>query len=121
MRAHNLPKPSSPPSAPRFALCADGRQEAVLFDKITSRIDKLAYGLSELVDPVLITQKVIGGVYPGVTTIELDTLAAETAASFTTRHPDYAILAARIVVSNLHKQTKKNFSGKSPPPARLLH
>ena len=82
-----------------------------MFDKITSRIDKLAYGLSaDHVDPVLITQKVIGGVYPGVTTVELDSLAAETAASFTTRHPDYSVLAARIVVSNLHKQTKKLFS-----------
>ena len=59
---------------------------------------------------ILITQKVISGVYPGVTTVELDTLAAETAASFTVKHPDYAVLAARISVSNLHKQTKKQFS-----------
>jgi ribonucleoside-diphosphate reductase subunit M1 len=50
--------------------------------------------------------------YPGVTTVELDTLAAETAAMMTTDHPDYAILAARIAVSNLHKETKKHFSGK---------
>jgi len=56
--------------------------------------------------------KVISGVYGGVTTTELDTLAAETAASMTTKHPDYAILAARIAVSNLHKETKKLFSGK---------
>lgn len=54
----------------------------------------------------------INGLYPGVTTIELDTLAAETAASMTTDHPDYAVLAARIAVSNLHKETKKQFSGK---------
>ena len=60
---------------------------------------------------VIITQKVIAGVYPGVTTSELDTLAAETAASLTSKHPDYAVLAARIAVSNLHKMTKKNFSG----------
>jgi ribonucleoside-diphosphate reductase subunit M1 len=60
---------------------------------------------------VVITQKVISGVYPGVTTAELDSLAAETAASLTTKHPDYAVLAARIAISNLHKQTKKNFSG----------
>ncbi len=59
-----------------------------------------------------ITVKVIGGIYNGVTTIELDTLAAETAATMTTKHPDYAILAARIAVSNLHKETKKLFSGK---------
>jgi ribonucleoside-diphosphate reductase subunit M1 len=57
--------------------------------------------------------KVIAGVYSGVTTVELDTLAAETAASLTTKHPDYATLAARIAVSNLHKETKKLFSGMS--------
>lgn len=59
-----------------------------------------------------ITLKVINGLYPGVTTVELDTLAAETAATMTIDHPDYAILAARIAVSNLHKETKKHFSGK---------
>lgn len=52
----------------------------------------------------------VGGIYKGVTTVELDNLAAEVAASMTTRHPDYAILAARIAISNLHKQTKKEFS-----------
>ncbi|KAI8988002.1 ribonucleoside-diphosphate reductase large chain [Mycotypha africana] len=62
------------------------------------------------VDPVAVTQKVISGVYPGVTTVELDNLAAETAAYMTTTHPDYAILAARIAISNLHKETKKVFS-----------
>ena len=60
-----------------------------------------------------ITLKVISGLYPGVTTVELDNLAAETAATMTTKHPDYAILAARIAVSNLHKETKKTFSGKT--------
>ena len=59
-----------------------------------------------------ITMKVINGVYPGVTTVELDTLAAETAATMTTKHPDYAVLAARIAVSNLHKETTKCFSGR---------
>eukprot|EP00054_Salpingoeca_dolichothecata_P030422 m.247532 g.247532 ORF g.247532 m.247532 type:complete len:783 (+) comp26657_c0_seq3:52-2400(+) len=94
-----------------YVIKRDGRKERVLFDKITSRVVKLSYGLNQdHVDPVAITQKVISGVYPGVTTVELDTLAAETAASFTTKHPDYAILAARIAVSNLHKQTKKTFS-----------
>ena len=58
-----------------------------------------------------ITLKVINGLYPGVSTVELDNLAAETAATMTTKHPDYAILAARIAVSNLHKETKKVFSG----------
>ncbi|XP_077402729.1 ribonucleoside-diphosphate reductase large subunit-like [Vanacampus margaritifer] len=89
----------------------DGRQEAVSFDKITSRIQKLCYGLnSDFVDPTGITMKVIQGLYNGVSTVELDTLAAETAATLTTKHPDYAILAARIAVSNLHKETKKVFS-----------
>ena len=130
-----------------------------MFDKITSRISKLCYGLNmDFVEPVSlflfslslfpslfplppslppflpsslslrlcvrshldtlsplkveVTQKVISGVYSGVTTVTLDTLAAETAASMTTKHPDYAILAARIAVSNLHKETKKMFSGK---------
>lgn len=81
------------------------------FDKITARVGKLCYGLdAEHVDPVEITKKVISGVYSGVTTVELDNLAAETAAYMTTRHPDYAILAARIAISNLHKETKKSFS-----------
>uniref|UniRef100_A0A2K5K1C7 Ribonucleoside-diphosphate reductase large subunit n=1 Tax=Colobus angolensis palliatus TaxID=336983 RepID=A0A2K5K1C7_COLAP len=89
----------------------DGRQERVMFDKITSRIQKLCYGLNmDFVDPAQITMKVIQGLYSGVTTVELDTLAAETAATLTTKHPDYAILAARIAVSNLHKETKKVFS-----------
>ncbi|KAI5853067.1 ribonucleotide reductase [Morchella snyderi] len=89
----------------------DGRKERVQFDKITARVSRLCYGLdSEHVDAATITQKVISGVYQGVTTVELDNLAAETAAYMTVTHPDYAILAARIAVSNLHKQTKKQFS-----------
>ncbi|XP_013405225.1 ribonucleoside-diphosphate reductase large subunit [Lingula anatina] len=88
-----------------------GREEKVHFDKITSRISKLCYGLNpDFVDPTAITLKVISGLYPGVTTVELDNLAAETAATMTVKHPDYAILAARIAVSNLHKETKKVFS-----------
>ncbi|KAF9066495.1 ribonucleotide reductase [Rhodocollybia butyracea] len=87
------------------------RKERIQFDKITSRIDKLCYGLDmNYVNPIEVTQKVVQGVYQGVTTVELDNLAAETAAYLTTKHPDYAILAARIAVSNLHKETKKNFS-----------
>ncbi|KAI0789820.1 ribonucleotide reductase [Abortiporus biennis] len=90
---------------------SDGRKEGVKFDKITARITKLCYGLDQKhVDPITITKKVIAGVYNGVTTVELDNLAAETAAYLTTVHPDYAILAARIAVSNLHKETKKSFS-----------
>lgn len=94
-----------------FVLKRDGRQEPVMFDKITSRIQKLCYGLNmDFIDPPAITLKVINGLYSGVTTVELDNLAAETAATMTTKHQDYAYLAARIAVSNLHKETKKSFS-----------
>ncbi len=88
----------------------DGRREPVMFDKITSRVRKLCYGLNELVDPVKVAMRVIEGLYDGVTTSELDNLAAEIAATMTVTHPDYAKLAARISVSNLHKNTKKSFS-----------
>ena len=88
----------------------DGRKEPIMFDKITARVRKLCYGLNELVDPVKISMRVIEGLYDGVTTSELDNLAAEVAATMTTSHPDYARLAARISVSNLHKNTKKTFS-----------
>jgi ribonucleoside-diphosphate reductase alpha chain len=93
-----------------FVLKRDGRKEAVKFDKITARIQKLCYGLDTLVDPTSVAMKVIEGIYEGVTTFELDNLAAEVAASLTVKHPDYAQLAARIAVSNLHKKTKKSFS-----------
>ncbi|MEL6813141.1 MAG: ribonucleoside-diphosphate reductase subunit alpha, partial [Bacteroidota bacterium] len=88
----------------------DGRKEPMMFDKITARVRKLCYGLNELVDPVKVAMRVIEGLYDGVTTSELDTLAAEIAATMTVSHPDYARLAARISVSNLHKNTKKSFS-----------
>lgn len=94
-----------------YVVKRDGRQEAVHFDKITARLKKLSYGLStEHCDPVLVAQKVCAGVYKGVTTSQLDELAAETAAGMTANHPDYASLAARIAVSNLHKNTLKSFS-----------
>ena len=88
----------------------DGRKEPIMFDKITARVRKLCYGLNELVDPLKISMRVIEGLYDGVTTSELDNLAAEVSATMTTSHPDYARLAARISVSNLHKNTKKSFS-----------
>ena len=88
----------------------NGNKESVKFDKITARVQKLAYSLSPLVDPIDVAKKVIEGLYDGVTTTELDNLAAETAASLTTKHPDYALLASRIAVSNLHKNTTKSFS-----------
>lgn len=81
-----------------------------MFDKITARIKKLCYSLNPLVDPVRVSMRVIEGLYDGVTTSELDNLAAEVSATMTTSHPDYATLAARISVSNLHKNTKKSFS-----------
>lgn len=100
----------------------DGRVESVHFDKITSRITKLAFGLdSKYVEPSLVAQKVIQGVYPGVTTCELDELAAQTAASFATTHPDYSILAARISVSNLQKSTTAVFSDLTEALHNYVH
>jgi len=105
-----------------FVIKRSGKRESVHFDKITSRITKLCYGLnSKHVDSVVIAQKVIQGVYPGVTTVELDELAAQTAASFATQHPDYSLLAARISVSNLHKQTEKKFSDVMKAFAQYVH
>lgn len=95
-----------------FVIKRNGTKETVKFDKITARIEKLCYGLNpSLVDPIDVAKKVIEGLFDGVTTSELDNLAAETAASLTTKHPDYALLASRIAVSNLHKNTTKSFSG----------
>ena len=94
-----------------FVIKRNGTKESVKFDKITARIEKLCYGLNpSLVDPIDVAKKVIEGLFDGVTTSELDNLAAETAASLTTKHPDYALLASRIAVSNLHKNTTKSFS-----------
>ncbi|EKB03970.1 ribonucleoside-diphosphate reductase, alpha subunit [Myroides odoratimimus CCUG 3837] len=93
-----------------YVIKRDGRREPVSFDKITDRIRILCYELNEFVDPVKVAMRVIEGLYDGVATSELDNLAAETAASMTVTHPDYALLAARIAVSNLHKNTKKVFS-----------
>ena len=88
-----------------------GKREDVSFDKITARVKKLCYGLNQkYVDPIEISKKVILGLYDGVSTTELDNLAAETAATMATQHPDYAMLASRIAVSNLHKNTNKSFS-----------
>ena len=88
-----------------------GKREDVSFDKITARIKKLCYGLNpKFVEPIEVAKMVVQGLYDGVSTTQLDNLAAEIAASLTSRHPDYAILAARIAVSNLHKNTDKSFS-----------
>jgi ribonucleoside-diphosphate reductase alpha chain len=93
-----------------YVVKRDGHKEPVMFDKITDRIKKLCYGLNDLVDPVKVAMRVIEGLYEGVSTSELDNLAAETAASMTISHPDYAQLAARIAISNLHSNTTKSFS-----------
>lgn len=89
----------------------DGRRESVRFDKITARIENLCYELDpKFIQPIEVAKKVIDGLYDGVTTTELDNLAAEVCASLTVKHPEYAILAARIAISNLHKTTSQSFS-----------
>ena len=93
-----------------YVVKRDGRKEPVKFDKITARIIKMCYGLDPLVSPEAVAMKVIEGIYDGVTTTDLDNLAAEVSAAKTIDHPDYALLASRIAVSNLHKETKKTFS-----------
>ena len=105
-----------------YVVKRDGRKETVSFDKITSRINKLCYGLDPAhVDAALISQKCVAGVFPGVTTVELDELAAQTAASLATKHPDFSVLAARISVSNLHKQTSKVFSDVIEVMHKYMH
>ena len=93
-----------------YVVKRDGKKEPVKFDKITARIIKMCYGLDPLVSPEAVAMKVIEGIYDGVSTSDLDNLAAEVAAAKTIDHPDYALLASRIAVSNLHKETKKTFS-----------
>ena len=94
-----------------YVLKRNGQRESVRFDKITTRLDKLCFGLdTRFVDPVQVTQKVVNSIHDGITTVELDNHAAETAASMATRHPDYAILAARIAISNLQKETSESFA-----------
>ncbi len=88
----------------------NGKREEVSFDKITARVKKLVYGLSDHVNPIKISMKVIEGLYDGVNTSDLDNLAAETSATMAAIHPDYALLASRVAISNLHKNTNKSFS-----------
>ena len=89
----------------------NGSKQDISFDKIIARIRKLCYGFnSSLISPERIAQKVISGMYDGVTTTELDCLAAEITAYSSTIHPDFSVLAARIAISNLHKNTEKSFS-----------
>ena len=89
----------------------DGSKEKVKLDKILSRVKKQCYGLDmDYIEPMEIAKKVINGLYDGISSVELDVLAAETAAALTPTHPDYSILAARICVTSLHKKTQKSFS-----------
>ena len=89
----------------------NGKKEIVNFNKIVDRINQQTYGLDQKwIVPFEIAQKVIEGITPDVRTSVLDQLAMETAASLTTKHPDYSVLAARIAITSLHKETKKSFS-----------
>ncbi len=89
----------------------NGKKEPVMLDKILERINQQTYGLdSKWISPFDVAQKVIAGVTPDIKTSTLDQLAMETAASLTTKHPDYSVLAARLAITALHKETKKSFS-----------
>lgn len=94
-----------------YVITRSGEKEPIKFDKITERIEQLCFELDRnFIDPMKIAKKVIEGIYDGITTKELDQLAAETAAYLSTQHPQYATLAGRIAVSNLHKETRGCFS-----------
>ena len=96
--------------APMYVVKRSGEQQEVKFDAITRRIKNLCDGLDpRFVDPVPVTQKVVEGFYNGISTSEVDTLAAETCAYMSQKHPDFSTLAARIAVSNLHKNTSDSF------------
>lgn len=89
----------------------NGKKEPVMLDKIMDRINQQTYGLDQkFISPFEVAQKVIEGITPDIQTRILDQLAMETSASMTTRHPDYAVLAARLAITSLHKETKKSFS-----------
>lgn len=94
-----------------YVITRSGEREPIKFDKITERIELLCFDLDRsFIDPMKIAKKVIEGIYDGITTKELDQLAAETAAYLSTQHPQYSTLAGRIAVSNLHKETRGCFS-----------
>lgn len=93
-----------------FVITRSNKKEAVQFDKITHRIQKLTYGLSiNHIDAIEVAKKTIQGIFDGISTKELDNLSAEVAAYMTTVHPDYSILAARIAMANLHRNTIDSF------------
>jgi ribonucleoside-diphosphate reductase alpha chain len=87
-----------------------GKKEPVQFDKITHRIAQLTYNLDpKYVDAIQVAKRTINGLFDGITTDELDNLSAEVSAYMTSVHPDYARLAGRIAVANLHRQTSDSF------------
>jgi ribonucleoside-diphosphate reductase alpha chain len=88
----------------------NGTKEEVSFDKVTRRIKKMCYNLSEEINPIIIAQKVCSQIYNNVTTVELDELAAQICISMETTHLDYGVLASRIIISNNHKSTSPSFS-----------
>ncbi len=101
-----------------YVVKRDGKKELVSFDKVLERLRKLSYGLdTNHVSYESVAQKTIEGIYDGVSTAELDNLASEIAASKAVDHPDYSILASRIIVDNLHKKVVKNFAEN----AKLLY
>ena len=89
----------------------NGEKQEVKFDKILKRVTRISKNYKNTVDSVLVAQRVVNGLYDGVTTKELDQLAIETAYSLTTKHPDYDKLASRLAISALHKETESTFSG----------
>ncbi len=94
-----------------FVITRSGKKEAVQFDKITHRIQKLTYGLnSAFIDPMEVAKRTIQGLFDGITTEELDNLSAEVAAYMTSTHPDFSKLAGRIAVANLHRKTSDSFT-----------
>ena len=102
-----------------FVVKRDGRKEPIMFDKITARIRKLNYGLNPLVDPVRVAMRVIEGLYDGVTTSELDNLAAEIAATMTTTHPDYAKVSRQNFRFQFAQKHKKIFLGYDERSLRI--
>ena len=90
-----------------YVVKRNGNTEDISFDKILRRLNSLSDNLD--VDSALISQKVISGIYPGISTHELDILASEVSVALSTTHPDYNILSGRILISNHQKQTKDNF------------
>eukprot|EP00439_Symbiodinium_sp_Y106_P035259 s5988_g4.t1 len=97
-------------SSQMYVVKRSGEKQEVKFDAITQRLRPLCEGLDgKFVDPVVVTQKVIEGFFPGISTAEVDVLAAETCAYMSQKHPDFSVLAARIAISNLHKNTSDSF------------